>query len=1080
MKLHIKILFSFCMILFSMAVSAQTVIRGTVTDSEDGSRIIGATVTEYDKDRRIVSGTITDVNGNYNLRVRNSDAIIIVSYVGYSSSEFSIEGREIIDIKLQSSAIQMEEVVITAESSFNTLTGVAERDITGSQVKVDMSDSKFLGVTSAEEALQGQISGLDIMSGGNPGSGSQIVIRGLGSLGGSTPLIVVDNIPQDIRVDDSFDFGSADQEDIGDLVNISPQDIKSISVLKDAASAAIWGSKGADGVLLITTHRGLKGKTRFEYLGKYTINTQPPPIPMLNGDEYIMMQLEQLHNAEGLFDIPAELSYARDYANFYNYSKNTDWVDAISQTGFINDQFFKVSGGGDKTRYYASVNYQSNKGTTLNTSLKRLSTRINLDYNVSRKIRFSVNFNYTNSAKEDNYRFRFDLDEDGSLDWVNVRQMAYIKAPNMSIWEYDINGNPTGEYFRPIFSYQGDGDQFFNPVAVANLSVNDNTENQVENSFVFDYNILTWLRFMQTLSFQYLNSKSKQYLPSDAIGADWLNNLNNRTNEVNKATTQILSRSQLYFIPRLKNQAHSFSSILMMEIEMQNSEQSGLNTSRGPGGGITDPAANAPIFQIASQSSESRGLGFLGTINYKYKDRYILNMNARVDGSSKFGANQRWGLFPSVMGGWRFSGEDWFANSPTLSNGMLRASWGQTGKQPSSAYDRHAIFNTMIPTHYIEDPIIIQQQIQLDNLKWQTVSSWNLGVDLGFLKDRITVTAEIYQKVTEDILWKNYKIPKSSGYVTLKWYNGGMLENKGWEFYTRVDVMRKERFSWNINFNIASNTNTFLEFPENFNNEVATNLGNGQFPRRADIGQPVGSFYGLRYQGVWPSDEDVVALDANGDLLKDVNGNAVPLTYNQQYAFVGGDAKYQDINHDGNIDLLDVVYLGDSNPDFIGGFGTNVTWRQFRASAQFHYRTGFQIVNEVAMDSEGMLDRNNQSKAVLKRWRVQGQDEDDLLPRAYMDHPANNLGSDRYVENGTFLRLNSLTFSYGLSRKACSRIRLNSLEFGFTLRRIYTLTGYTGQDPEIPQVGDDPFWFGTDKARTPTPKSYVFSISVGF
>jgi TonB-linked SusC/RagA family outer membrane protein len=625
----------------------------------------------------------------------------------------------------------------------------------------------------------------------------------------------------------------------------------------------------------------------------------------------------------------------------------------------------------------------------------------------------------------------------------------------MAIWQHDVNGNLTGEYFTPIFSYQGDGDEFFNPVAIANLSINDKNDNQVQNSFVLDYNIMPWMRFNQTISFQYLNSKTKQFLPSNAIGTDWLNNLNNRSRELNQTVTQILSRSQIFFLPRFKNQAHSLSGMMMMETEMRSSQAAALLTSRGPGRDIRDPAANAPIYHLASNSTETRGIGFLGSLNYKFKDRYITSFNARVDGSSKFGANQRWGLFPSISLGWRFSEEDFLSDQSYLSDGKLRASWGQTGKQPDNPYDRHAIFNTTTTYQYIENPIIIQQQAQLDNLKWQTVSSWNIGLDLSFFKERLIFTAEVYKKITEDILWRNYKIPKSSGYTTLKWYNGGMLENRGWEFFTRVNIIRKERLRLDVNFNIANNINVFLEFPENFNNEVATNIGNGQYPRRADIGQPVGAFYGFRYLGVWPSDEDVVALDANGNVLLDVNNNPVPLTFNAQYEFVGGDAKYQDINHDGNIDLLDVVYLGDSNPDFIGGFGGVLVWRQFRASAQFHYRTGFQIVNEVAMDTEGMLDRNNQSKAVLKRWRIQGQDEPGMIPRAYMDHPANNLGSDRYVENGDFLRLNNVTFSYTMPRQLCARLR-------------------------VKKVGDDPFWFGTDNARTPIPKSYVISFSLGF
>ncbi|MCK4922644.1 MAG: SusC/RagA family TonB-linked outer membrane protein, partial [Bacteroidales bacterium] len=752
----------------------------------------------------------------------------------------------------------------------------------------------------------------------------------------------------------------------------------------------------------------------------------------------------------------------------------------ITQPGYINDQYFKVSGGGDKTRYFASVSYQENVGTTVNTGLDRLSTRVNLDYNVSRKIKFSVNFNYSNTAKEDNYILKVNLDGKGGDENVNVRKMAYIKAPNMAIWEHDANGNLTGEYFNPVYSYQGNGDEYFNPVAVADLSINDKNDNIVQNSFSLDYHAVPWMKFRQNISFQYLNTKIKQYLPIDAIGGDWLNELNNKSSEINTATTKITSRSQVFFIPRFQNIDHSLSGSAMMETDMKSSESAAFYTSNGPGGMIFDPAANATIYELQSNSSETRDLGFLGSINYKFKDRYIFSINGRLDGSSKFGTNQRWGLFPSASLGWRFSEEELFSNQTILSDGKFRVSWGQTGKQPGKTYARHSIFLPPDPNQYMDYPVIVQDNVQLDNLKWQTVSSWNVGLDLGLQKDRIIFTAELYQKITSDILWNPYNIPNSSGFTKLAYYNGGALENKGWELFTRMVIIRTENMFWNVNFNLSRNINTFLEFPENFNNERATNIQNGEFPRRADIGLPIGTFYGFRYLGVWPSDEDVVALNAEGNILTDLNGDPIPLTYNNQYAFAGGDAIYEDVNHDGNIDIWDVVNLGDSNPDFIGGFGTVFSWKQLRLSTQFHYRTGFQIVNEVALATEGMLDKYNQSKAVLRRWRIQGQDEPDMIPRAYMDHPANNLGSDRYVEDGDFLRLNNLTFSYEIPKNVCKKIGVNTMDFGFTMRKIYTFTNYSGQDPEIPQKGDDPFWFGTDKARTPIPKSYVLSISVGF
>jgi len=1061
------------MILVSVDILAQeiSVVRGTVSDSNTGERIIGATITEYDLNGRIISGTITDFNGNYILKVQDQKSQFKVSYIGYKTQEFTINGRESIQIRLETESIQMEEVVVTAQSDFDPLTGTSQRDITGSRIKIDMSESKHRGATSAEEALQGKVSGLDIMSvSGDPGSGSQIVIRGLGSMGGSKPLIVIDGIPQDIRIESSFDFGGADQEDIGDLVNLAPQDIASIEVLKDAASTAVWGSKGADGVLLIKTNRGRTGKTSFEYIGRYTWKIQPPPVPMLTGDEYIMLQLEQLHNQLGVFEIPPELAYDPNYDDFYNYNKNTNWIDAISRNGFVNDQFFKVSGGGEKTRYYGSVNYVNDKGTTLNTSLNRLATRINLDYNVSRKIKFHVNFNYSNSLKGNNY----------VINKTNVREMAYIKAPNMSIWDYNKNGAPTGEYFTPVYSYQGDGDLFYNPVAVANLSINDNNEHDVQNSFILNYSILPRLNFEQTIAFQYLSKKSLQFLPTDAIGTDWLDENVNQARESNRSNTKVLSRSILHYSPGFRNEAHVLKGSMMFEIEQTGSQFTILESSRGPSGSITDPAANAPINDLRSGSNESNAVGMLGNVSYIFKRRYILTANARLDGSSKFGRNQRWGLFPSISAAWRFSDESALKDQKTLSNGKIRVSMGQTGKQPGRPYDRHAIFNTAEPNLYIDDPIIIPQQVQLENLKWQTLSDWNLGLDLGFWSERLTFNGEIYRKVTTDILWDKYQIPQSTGFALLKWYNGGTLENRGWEVNLRGDAVRKENFSIILNFNLANNINSFLEFPSNFNTEVDLSIGNGQYPRKVSIGHPIGSFYGFRYLGVWASDEEVRAVDEQGDVIVNVNGDPVPLTYKGLYEFKGGDARYEDVNHDGKIDLLDVVYLGDSNPRFIGGFGGNMNWKRFMISCQFHFRTGYQIVNEVAMNSEGMRNRNNQSKAVLKRWRVQGQEEPGMLPRAYMSHPANNLGSDRYVEDGDFLRLNNVTLRYRLPKELSRRVRFKSLDFALTMRKILTLTQYSGQDPELPQQSDDPFWFGTDKARTPISKSFILSISAGF
>jgi len=1081
MKPGLKLTTILSLILFSMNLSAQEgiVLRGVVKDSETGELIIGVNVIEYDSDKRIITGTITDPNGNYVLNVTNQDAIIMFSFIGYKAQEMPLNGRSTIDVLLVAESYELEEITVVGEANTDPLSNVAQRDIASSRVKIDMTESIHIGSVSAEEALQGRVTGLDIMSiSGDPGSGSSIVIRGLGSLGNARPLIVIDGIPQS-RIGASFDLSSADQEDIGDLVNIAPQDIKSIEVLKDAASSAVWGSKGADGVLLIETHRGRKGKTQVSYQGKYTLNIQPPLIPMLTGDEYIMLQLEEWHNAEGIFEVPDEIAYDPDYIDFYNYTANTDWINEITRNGFINEHFFKISGGGEKTRYYASFNTHKNDGTTINTGLKRITSRVNLDYNVSQKIRFSVNFSYSNTKMEDNYEFNvYDQVAQKNIK-TNIREMAYRKAPNMSIWEYDEFGNKTGEYFNPIESYQGLGQEYFNPVSVGNLSRKDSDENMVSNSFTLTYNIAPWLSFIQLVSLQYISRKKNEFLPYNAVGIDWLNRLNNFQLERNSTNTQVLTRSQLSFIPRLGGD-HSLSGMLTMEIDQSEYEWSKIQGKNGPSTVIQDPAGNSPIHQLTSALGETHIFGSLAGINYKFRDKYMTQLNLRADASSRFGSNNRWGLFPSATIGWRFSEEPWLAGLTFLTDAKLRYSWGQAGKQPRGSYDRHAIFNTVNPGMYIESPLVIPTQIQLANLKWQTLTQNNLGLDIT-LFSRIDITGEIYSKITEDLLWPDYKIPHSSGFETLKQFNGGVLKNEGWELNVNALVLRKRQSTLSLNFNISHNVNSFVEFPENFNNEVDMTIGNGEYPRRADIGEPIGSFYGFRYQGVWPSDEHVTALNEDGSVLLDLNGDPVPLTYGpKNYKFMGGDAIYEDINHDGQIDLLDVVYLGDSNPDFIGGFGGNFSWKNFRISTQWHYRLGYKIVNEIALNTEGMLDRNNQSKAVLHRWRAQGQDEPNMVPRAYLNHDANNLGSDRYVESGDYLRLVNMTLSYKVPKEICRKFRIKTLDLAFTMRRLTTFTHYTGQDPEISSNIDDPFWFGTDNARTPPPKAFTFSMALGF
>ncbi len=1070
---------------FTVAYSQQrAVIRGRVIDKIDKTGVIGANVIEYDKDNRVINGTICDVNGYFVLELKDATHVVKISIIGYFSKTISVDPSKSIVVDLDPSTTALQEVKVLGRKKVEmpSLTNLEDRDNASATVKVDLGELKESGVLSATDALQGRVSGLDILaSSGDPGSSSQIVIRGLSSMGNNQPLIVVDGIERD-PVPQGFNLGSANQEDISNLINIPIKDIKSITILKDAASTAIYGSKGADGVLIIETNKGRLGKVQFDYSYKTSLNIQPPAIPMLNGNEYIMLQLEEYHNAQGVFTIPPQIAYDPNYTDFYNYSKNTDWLGAITKNGLTNDHYFAVSGGGEKTRYFTSVSYVDEGGTTVNTDSKRFSTRVNLDYFLSDKLLFTVNFNYSNNVTAGNLSLPTSWNGNKPTD---IRAMAYIKAPNMSIWNYDANGKPTGEYFTPINSYQGSGADYFNPVAVANLGKNTRADNSMANAFTLRYNVLDWLVFRETLSFQYDGSKTKNYLPYSALGSDFIAWTVNKAEEGNSLGSSIKTESQLAFNFNVDTSKHYFSGTLNWLTEQRVDQWMDIQSNKNPTTSMQEAGnPNGQINWIGNANSERRGLGALATLNYKFLDRYILNTSFRTDANTSFGANHRWGNFGGVSLAWRFSSEPFIRSLGFIGESMLHASWGISGRQPESQfnYARFATFNVAPNGGYMTFPGIIPTQPALDNLQWESITSTDIGLKLSLFKDRLYIETDYYRKLTSNLLFQNYKIPSSSGYIypNLLLLNGGEIENKGWELSIEYSIIKRKDFLWSINLNTAHNTNSFLKLPDNFNVEQSTSIGNTQYPQRVELGAPIGSFFGFHYLGVYSTDADALARDAKGNLLLDVNGSPIPMTYNGTYIFKGGDPKYADLNHDGKIDLNDVQYLGNCNPKLFGGFGTTVRYKNFELTSQFYYRLGFDIINGIAEQTQGMNDKNNQSTAVLRRWRAQGQSESDLLPRAYLYSPANNLGSDRYVERGDFLRLLNVQLSYKFTKDFCDKLKMRALAVTVSARKLLTFTQYTGQDPEIGQDASDPFWIGVDYARTPPPAIITMNISIGF
>jgi len=1068
-----KKIYSFLLILLltELFVVSQTpaIIKGKVVESATGETLIGVTVIEINDLNRTLNGTVTDINGNFALRLTSPETKIKISYLGYKSEEFSISGQSFIEVKMEEETKLLDEVTITAEGKkVGGFIPVTERDLTSAVSTINMKELEEIKVSSVGEMLQGRASNVDIvMASGDPGAGMSIRIRGTASISGSNqPLIVVDGVPFEIELDDDFDFSAVTQEQFSGMLNITPEDILTIQVLKDASATAVWGSRGANGVLLIETKRGSIGKTSFEYLYKLSIQQQPKSVPLLDGDSYSMLMLEGILNS-GSTEIPEELAYNKEWEEYYNYSQNTDWLKEVTQLGITHDHNFSMMGGGESALYRFSLGYLDQEGTTTGTSYNRLNSRFNLDYHVSRKLIFSGDLSYTYGDNDLSYKVN---NESASL-----RALAYVKAPNMSIYDYNKEGNLSDNYFSPGDNFQGPGALWYNPAAMANEATWNMKQHRLRTKLQVKFNILDNLIFQSFVAFDVDNQLEDKFLPQIVTGVHWTSDYVNRSSGSDFRSSVLESQSQLTYT-YMKGNKHKLTSMIAFTLSDKKNGWYYGSTSNLPSSYLTFYAQDAPVYWIGDGYSQNRMVALLGFVHYSLLDRYLFQFNIRREGSSRFGYDSRWGTFPSISIAYRISSESFMKKLKFINDLKLRYSYGVNGNQPGSSYGYFNLYST--GEEYIDLPVVVPTNLQLDHFRWEKNSQINYGLDLFALKNYLELHFDIYSQKSKDLIWENLSLPATSGFpnITRNW---GSMDNKGWELMLATDALKKENLTININFNIAHNENRITSIPENFDFEYGSEARNGEYARRAQVGHPIGTFYGFRYLGVYPTDGDALVLDADGNPIKDMVGKPMYLRYGNAdgYRFRGGDAIYQDINHDGLINELDIVKLGDSNPKFLGGFGSKIIWKNLVVTLFFHYRLGQDIVNMTKMNNENMYDRNNQSVSVLNRWRRQGDITN--IPRALYNQGYNWLGSDRFVEDGSFVRFKSASISYDF-KDIAEKIRLKGLKINFMVYNLYTWTSYTGVDPEVPLISSDPFFIGEDKADTPPPMSYIISLNVKF
>ncbi len=1112
------------MLVSTLAMAQITRISGTVSDDFDV--VPGVNVVEIDASNRMVNATVTDMNGNFVLPIKSAKNKVKFSFMGYKTEIMPIN-KSVFKVTLQENTKMMKEVVKVADKKLKT-SGLAipEREVSFSAQGISAKEFEGLGITSVDEALQGRIAGLDIVANsGDLGAGTSMRLRGastVSTLTSNEPLIVVNGNVWNVDLSD-FDTATANDEKFAQLLNVNTEDIEDIKVLKDAAATAIWGSQGANGVIEITTKRGSRGAPQVTYSVKLTMTHQPKGIALLNGDQYTMLLKEEYFNPEQrtfIGDVQ-ELNYNENDSEFLMFNKNTDWVNLVSQNGLRQNHYISVAGGDEKTLFRISGGYDHETGTIIKQKLNRFSTRMALDYYVNDRIKIMSNFSLTYTKNNRNY--------DGLLG------IAYTKMPNLSPYRYDRdeNGNEynTGEYYIvPEYAFTNHGqlsaddrnkfnDQrnSHNPLASAEYAKNQQTTYDISPELELEYKLLGLdeehhqLKYNGRVVMNVYNDYTDQSFPRSLLSTNYYNN--GTAYSFSRKNLAFTTTHTLTFQPHFKNEDHYLMMLGRFQLVSGSSSSQSTDINRLPNH-LESVTAGGHVTGMGSNFSEWRSLYYTFSAHYSYKKRYVLAYSMRADATTKFGPRSRWGIFPAISGKWLIIEEPWMhavREKAKMNQLAIRPGWGFTGNQPNSDY---LYMNMYSPgSTYLNVRSMSPSGLKLTDFHWESIYTWNLGIDLGFFDDRLKVIVDLYRRDTKDMLMPTVGIPSSNGWSDLRYKNVGDMRNDGWEVQLNGErLLKKGKFYADVYVNFANNRNIITKMDplvlKSLN--IDWTEGNRSVLQRVQVNNPFGSIYGFRSKGVYQynyntardlarADRDngtnilqeyidagrtyPIAIGESGEYVKDAKGDPVQMRFcyktetNSGYYFKGGDAIYEDINHDGNINQLDIVYLGNSLPRLTGGFGFTLHYDRWALRANFNYRIDYDILNMARLDMESMVSNNNQSQAVNYRWRKEG--DQTSIPRAMYGSNSNynTLISDRFVEDGTFLRLNYLQLNYSFDPKKLKNWHMKTLNFYASANNLFCLTKYSGVDPEIGYGG---YGVTTDNSKTPRSKSYTVGLTIGF
>ena len=980
--------------LLPMCMFAQQItVQGVVKD-QTGETVIGASVME----KGTTNGTITGIDGDFSLNM-SSNGTLVVSFVGYKTQEVQVKGQKQLQVVLSEDAEMLDEVVVIGYGTMK------KSDLTGAVSSIGNKDIKDSPVSNLGQAIQGKISGVQIVDAGKPGDNVSIKIRGLGSINNCDPLVVIDGVPTDLG-----------------LSSLNMADVERLDVLKDASATAIYGSRGANGVVMITTKRGTEGKGKLAVSANYSFQNATNVPSLLNAAQYAELSNDMMVNS-GRNPNP-------EWANPSELGAGTDWMDELLRTGVMQNYTVSYSGGNEKSHYYVSGGFLDQSGIVKSVNYRRFTFQSNSDAQVLKWLKFSNNITFSADTKKSGSYNIGDALKALPIYPVKNEDGSWSGPDGNSEW-YGSTRNPIGP--TELNKSQTDGYNF-----LANLTA--------------ELTFTKWLKFKSTFGydakFWFIDNFTPKY--------NWKPTPTEETSRYksdNKSFTYLWDNYFLF--------DHTFAEKhrvgLMAGMSAQWNTNDYLNAQKNVFmfDNVHEMDNGEEMYAIGGNETEWALLSYMARVNYSYEDRYLLTATIRRDGSSRFGKKHRWGTFPSVSVAWRASQEKWFPKNDYINDLKVRAGYGVTGSQASVGnYSYLASYNTSVYPFGISSgnqTALVSSTLANPYIHWEEVAQTNIGFDASLFNSRVMFSFDAYLKETRDMLVKA-SIPITSGFedTTTTYTNAGKVRNQGIEMSLHTINLTGE-LGWETNLTATYNKNKIKDL----NSDVPyyINQINNSYVTMLAKDYPINVFYGYVTDVIFQNQSEV-------------NTHAV------QPGAEPGDIRFRDLNNDGVINDSDRTVIGNPNPSWLFSMNNSLSYKGFELSVFLQGIAGNKIYNANNIDNTGMAAAYNQTTDVLKRW--QGEGTSNSMPRAVFGDPNQNTRvSDRFVENGSYLRLKNITLSYTFPKQWLQKAQIENARLSLSCENVATITGYSGFDPE---VGIN----GIDQNRYPISRTFSLGLNFNF